>query len=125
MFLSACCGSVAICVQRQLLHLAVLDRVAEVDHEANQHPDNHRCPCGKDRQLGHQVNRRDNAQDRHEGNQRRLEGPMQLGVTDAQNPDTGADDSEGQQSANVHQLRQPVDGQKGGHYGNYQADRNG
>src|SRR5208282_5406048 len=89
-------GSIALGSLGQLLHLAVVDRISEVDDQADQQPGDHHLP-GDQREIAHQVAGGENAKDGHNRNKRSLEGPVQLRISDPQHPDAGANDGEGQQ----------------------------
>jgi len=71
-----------------------------------------------------QVAAHRHGQQRHQRHQRRLEGPVQIGVTDAQNPHSCADNSEGQQCADVDQLKERIKGKDGGKRGHRDAGEN-
>ena len=89
-------------------------RIAEIDDQPKQQPADHHFP-GNRRQLRHQVNRGDDAQDRNQRNEGRLEGPLQVWMPHSQYPYARTDNREGQQRADVDQVRQTIDGQEGRH----------
>ena len=61
----------------QLLHLAVFPRIAEVNDQPNNQPADHHFPR-KQHQARHQVHRGENAQDRHQRHEWRLERPLHM-----------------------------------------------
>ena len=85
------------------LHLAIADAVTEINGEADQKLDEHNL-LGKPRKRIDKIERRDDPEDRNDGNEERAEPQLHLRSAAPQNPDTGADDREGEQGPHIGEL---------------------
>src|SRR5580658_1496888 len=102
------------------LHFTVLDAVSEIDPQADDQPDYQHLP-GEERQLAHEIERATDAKDGNQRNQRRAERTLHVGVTPAQNPDTGTNNGKGEQRSHVDQSCKLIDGQQCGKKRNNRA----
>lgn len=90
-------------VRLSLSQLAVLDAVADVDIQSDQHPE-HQPDPGVGRQEDHHDQAGDDPGDRDERHQRSLERAGSVGHRTPDNQDTGADQREGEQGADAAHL---------------------
>ena len=97
-----------VMIGRTATDVRMLLAVGEVDDETDQQPD-HQPQPGVARQAGHQPEAAQDAEDRHERNERRLEGTRDLGRAHAQDPHAGAHDHEGEQRPDAHELAEQAD----------------
>ena len=92
---------------------AVGPPVEPVDHHPEVEPDEKAHPGGR-AEAQHQVEARDDPEDRKEEAEGHLEGPAGFGALDAQHDDGGAHDHEGEQRADRRHLPDEVDRENGG-----------
>src|SRR5215831_19869989 len=96
---------------REPLYLAVLSAVGEVDDLAEDQPAGEADPGGCI-EREHQRQRDDDSADRHQGNEGRTERAMQVGLLDAHDPDTEADDGECEKRAEADEFAEKADGEE-------------
>ncbi len=102
----------------------MLAGVGEVDDQADEQPDDHDNP-GDEGEVGHEVDGREDAQQGNQRDERRLEGPVHVGVANTENPDACGNDGEGEEGADIDQFSQLVDGQEGRHDGGESTEGDG
>src|SRR5581483_9416115 len=88
-------------------HLTVADAVGEVDDQANEKPAEDDL-LGEPGQGEDEIERSNDSEDRHEGNEGRAEWPLHLRSAAAEDPDAGADNRESEQRAHVGELAEPA-----------------
>src|SRR5690349_13638125 len=96
-------------IQRCLVDFAVGSPVKRVNEQSDDQPDK-QTPPGFRRQAQHCRPGREDSENRHQRNQRRLEWPRKIGPLPAQNPNARAYDNERQKRPNIHEYRQISDG---------------
>src|SRR6185436_15810653 len=87
--------------------------VEEVDHQSDDHPDDKSLP-GRARQARHHVAANENAEDRHQRNQRRPERTRDVGRLVAKYDDARADDHEREERPNGDELSEQPDREQSG-----------
>ena len=87
----------------------VAPSVEHVNHEADHHPNDQSNP-GVCRKRDHQCHRTDDAHRCREPDARRLERPLDLGLSDPQDEDTRRDHRESEEGADRGELARDADG---------------